>query len=57
MKKTIFFYLLAAAFLTAATIASANANESEKLANIAQSCETSQHYQDCVRNKFFNNLK
>lgn len=55
MKKTIFFYLLAFALIIAPVLA--QANESEKLAKLAQSCESSQHYQDCVRNKFFNNLK
>jgi hypothetical protein len=57
MKKYLFFYLLAMFFMVASTIASANTNEVEKLAKLAQSCETSHDYQDCVRSKFFNNLK
>jgi hypothetical protein len=55
MKKLIFLYILAAIFLILPVYA--NANESDKLAKLAQSCESSQHYQDCVRGKFFNNLK
>ena len=57
MKKYLIAYFLIFGWMLAISANLANASETEKLAHLAKSCESSQHYQDCVRNKFFNNLK